>query len=149
MKTILLLLVAVVILSACSREQDQLSADQLNSVRKMEKAYQLAKSYNDSLVAAHNANVSSQAIRYYDEMYHQNEAAFESCHQAYPHTSSSANHSHDSQGKVQMHTAPSGLVGGSGMMGGGDCQCCTNGGHSNDIHEQMDALRRTHALHHP
>lgn len=151
MKTTLLLFSAVLVVSACSREQAQsrLSASQLNAVQQMQSSYLQARAYDDSLASALQSNAGSTMIHYYDEQYHHYDAAFTTCHQGYDHTYTSANHSHTSQGMVQMHGSGSGMMGGGGMMGSSDCQCCTNGGHSATMHDQMEALHQLHAGHHP
>lgn len=145
MKTSFVLLAAALILSGCAREQvaNQVSPEQLNAVKELQSNYQQAKAYNDSLVRELATGSDPVRVSDYDNRYHLYDAAFTTCHNGYDHTLASANHAHHSSGMVQMHGS------GGGMMGSGECSCCTNGGHSADIHEQMDALRRLHALHHP
>lgn len=138
------------ILAGCAREQvaDQVSAEQLNLVKEMKSNYLQAKAYQDSLVSGHQANLEGARIAYFDRMYHHYDGAFTNCHNSYEHNPVSADHSHSGQGTVQMHRQGGGVMG-SGMMGEGDCTCCTNGGHAADIHDQMDALHRVHEQHHP
>lgn len=151
MKLTLLLLLFGMILSGCAREQvpDAITMEQQNAVREMQRAYQQARAYNDSLASAQNANLSTAMVSYYDTRYHHYDAAFTTCHNGYTHTQNAADHSHDGQGKMQLHGTGGSMMGNGGMMRGEGCGCCSNGGHSADIHSQMETLHRLHALYHP
>lgn len=151
MKTSLLLLSTMLLFGGCAREgvQEKITLDQLTAVQQMQSSYLQAKAYNDSLINGHTAGLPATTMRRYDQMYHQADAAFTTCHHSYDHTYSSANHSHNSQAMVQMHSTGSSMMGSGGMMANGGCFCCTNGGHSADMHSQMEALHALHAQHHP
>ena len=121
--------------------QKQISVSQLKEVQTMQNLYQQAKMYNDSLILVTNsANPDPTMIHRFETLYHQCDLQFEDCHNKFEHDYASANHSHGSNGKVEMHSS------GGGMMN--SCQCCANGGHDASIHQKMDDLHSLHALYH-
>lgn len=144
MKRIFLLFILMNI-GGCDRDnsQYQLPSDQLTAVQILTSSYSNAKLYNDSLITARNFNPDPARIQYCDSMYHYYDHQFDSCHNLYQHNYTSADHLHNGQGMVQMHNS------GGGMMGSGNCQCCTNGGHGAGIHTHMEQLNRLHANYHP
>lgn len=145
MKTVLVALTLIMIVSTCKREamEEQLPQAQLNAVQQMDLYYNQAKLYNDSLMTCIGNNAGAAMIAFCDSMYHHYDSSFQNCHNGYQHNLNSANHSHNSMGMVQMHGQ------GGGMMGGGGCNCCSNGGHSASIHNQMDSLHTLHQQYYP
>lgn len=147
MKTVLLMLIVIVLISGCKRlnESNELSQSQLDAIAVLKSSYQRAVQYNDSLinsVAANTINPDNSRIFFFDRQFHHYVEVFDSCHHRFEHNNISANHSHNSAGWV-VHNS------GSGMMGGGMCRCCANGGHSWDLHQQMKILLNQHAQYHP
>ena len=137
------LLIAIVVISACMKDNyRQPSTSQLNAVQVLKSSYQNAKVYNDSLIYA--ATVLQQdagMMRYFDSKYHYYDLQFDSCHNLYEHNSVSADHSHNSVGAVEVHRSHNNMMSG--------CQCCSNGGHSMNVHQQMAELRKQHSDYHP
>ncbi|HEX6332916.1 MAG TPA: hypothetical protein VFZ78_01750 [Flavisolibacter sp.] len=148
MKKALFVFSALLVFSGCHREavQEDITPAQKNAVQEMQEAYLQAKLYNDSLVMCHQQQLGAALIAHCDSMYHQHTNTFNTCHSQYQHTTNSANHSHDGQGMVQMHSG--GGMNGGGMMGG-NCNCCANGGHDATMHTNMQALQQLHASYHP
>lgn len=138
------LIISILFFVSCEKEhQNKLSAAQLQAVAKMESDFQLAKVYNDSLAYAINGtlrNADSTMIHYFDNMYHQYDLEFQNCHSQYMHNLESADHSHNSQGMVEMHNSNGGMM--------GSCNCCANGGHKADIHQKMETLHELHKTYH-
>ncbi len=148
MKTsvILLPLSFMLILGGCIKD-NQISPAQLADVNEMKNDYQAAKIYNDSLIMCFTDNVPhpDSMKHYYDSMYHHFDSLFIQCHNNYEHNNSTADHSHNGQGMDSMHPSH----GGNMMMNNGDCQCCDNGGHSVDMHDQIEELQQRHIPYHP
>ena len=148
MKTsgILLSLPIILILAGCIKDS-QISRVQLADVNEMRNDYQAAKIYNDSLIMCFTDSIthSGSMKNYYDSMYHHFDSLFTQCHVNYEHVYSTADHSHNGQGMAGMHSSH----GGSMMMNDGECQCCDNGGHSVDMHDQMESLQQQHIPYHP
>ncbi len=144
----LLLPLLAILLSGCSKMPTKvqgLSDDQAAAAREITLALNRATLYNDSLVISSSDPVlyPSSIRLYYDQQYHQALTYFELCHSRYQHTLQSANHSHDSWGKVAMHNG-----GNAGGMSG-HCNCCSNGGHDASVHTAMNNLMLQHTAYHP
>lgn len=148
MKTIgfLLSLSFFLLLSGCIKE-DHISPAQLAAATEMKNDYQAAKIYNDSLIMCFTGSFthSDSMKHYYDSMYHHFDSLFTQCHVNFEHDYSTADHSHNGQGMAGMHSSH----GGNMMMDDIGCQCCDNGGHSVDMHNQMEDLQQRHVTYHP
>jgi hypothetical protein len=148
MKTsdILLSLSLILILGGCIKDY-QISPSQLTDVNEMKNDYQVAKIYNDSLIMCFTDSVTHPDLmkQYYDSIYHHFDSLFTQCHINYEHNDASADHSHNGQGMASMHSSH----GGNMMMNNGECQCCDNGGHSDDMHNQIETLQQLHIPYHP
>ena len=148
MKTngILLSLSIILLVAGCVKDS-QISPAQLAGVNEMKIDYNAAKTYNDSLIMCFtDSTTNSDSMKhYYDSMFHHFDSLFTQCHMDYSHNDSGADHSHNGLGMAEMHSSH----GGSMMMDDIGCQCCDNGGHSVDMHNQMEALQQQHIPYHP
>ena len=135
----------ILVLGGCSKEL-QLSPGQLTDVNEMKSDFQAVKIYNDSLIMCFTDSITypGSMKQFYDSMYHHFDSLFTQCHNNYEHNNSAADHSHNGQGMAVMLSSHGG-----NMMDDGECPCCDNGGHSVDMHDQMDVLHQRHIPYHP
>jgi len=147
MKSFNLILVLLLIISiACEKavDNDQISQQDALSIEEMEKSYELAKQYDDSLYLCLDSNQFCEDgfVEYCDSLFHFYDENYEHHHNNYSHQNGGDDHHHEYMG--QDHHG-NGMHGDNNGMQGDNHD--SENGHNQESMDQMEDLREIHNEH--
>lgn len=133
----ILTIASIVIFIRCEKSNEgtnEISQEDISSIEGMEKSYDLAKQYDDSLLVCLDSNQFCEDgfVEYCDSLFHNYDERYEYHHNNYSHQNGNDDHHHEYMGQNEH---------GNGMHDGGN-----NQGYMHD-EESMNAMEELRELH--